>query len=110
MKRSIGETTFLVQLVLSSAFDTVEIATLQSDLRNIGVTESVFSRFTSYPKHRRFQILVNQEMGMPQGRILAPILFTIYTVEVQYLLEEVGVSFQFYGNYIQIYVTMNDLS
>ena len=47
--------------------------------------------------------------GVPQGSILGPVLFIIYIMELQYLLEGMNVSFHFYADDTQIFFEIADL-
>ena len=63
LRRCRGETTLLVQLDLTAAFDTVDIAILLNDLQSIGVGGSVLSWFASYLEHRRFKVLTTKKVS-----------------------------------------------
>ena len=84
----------LVLLDLSAAFDTVDHHTLLCDLENIGITGFALSWFKTHHPDRNFKVIVKDEeseigrmkYGVPQGTILETILFIIYTLTLQYML------------------------
>ena len=47
---------------------------------------------------------------IPQGSILAPIIFLIYTIELQYILESLGVFYHYYADDTKIYLTFESFT
>ena len=83
-----GETTALVLLNLSAAFDTITHSTLLSYLRNwFGVIGSFLKWFTCYLTDRYQSIKIGSTLSdvckllfdVPQGSVLGPLLFSLYT-------------------------------
>ncbi|KAI2648194.1 RNA-directed DNA polymerase from mobile element jockey [Labeo rohita] len=78
----------LVLFDLSAAFDTVDHEVLLARLEQVvGIRGTVLSWFQSYLKNRSFSINIGQyyylgavplSCGVPQGSILAPLLFSLY--------------------------------
>ena len=82
-----GKASLLVLLDLSAAFDTMDHDVLLADLCSCGIREDAHSLLKSYLTNR-FQRTsvgaslsepVHLQFGVPQGSVLGPILFTLYT-------------------------------
>jgi Reverse transcriptase (RNA-dependent DNA polymerase) len=79
--------TSLIFLDFSKAFDTVNHLLLLKALFELGVSDSSYNWFESYLKDRQHKTTsndicsnwINVLNGVPQGSILGPLLFSIYT-------------------------------
>jgi len=107
---------FLVMLDLSAAFDTVNHATLFSRLESeIGLTGTALEWFKSYFTDRTTRVLINGEYsdfchmqyGLPQGSIVGPKSFTIYTIPIGRIIKKYQLSYHIYADDIQIWTSFN---
>mgnify|MGYP000509554728 CR=1 FL=1 len=89
----------LVLLDLSAAFDTVDHCILLKRLSSsIGISGTALSWLTSYLQKRTQCVVINgvtsanseMKYGVPQGSVLGPLLFTIYTKPLARILENMG--------------------
>ena len=105
---------FLVMLDLSAAFDTVNHSVLCNRLENeIGVTGTALNWFKSYFSGRSTRVLINgkysesknMEYGLPQGSIVGPKSFTIYTIPISRIIKKYKLLYHIYADDIQIYIS-----
>ena len=81
-----GQATAGIMVDLQKAFDSVWIDGLLFRLHEIGITGKILKTLCSFLRNRQIQLSVNGHtsdnkpcnIGVPQGSILSPILFTIY--------------------------------
>ena len=86
---------YLVQLDFSAAFDRVSHNSLLFTLKSIGVGGSVLSISREFLSNRRQRVVVDGATGewipivsgVPQGSVLGPFLFTLYTSKMFELVE-----------------------
>ena len=116
INKAAGSCSILILLDLSAAFDTVDHSIFLNDLEVLGLSGLVLEWFKSYLTDRCFKVIIGKETseigkmktGVPQGSVLGPILFTIYTAELSYLLKDLDVSFHSYADDTQIYFKVSD--
>jgi len=99
----------LALLDLSAAFDTVDHSILLLRLqRSFGLNGSALAWFTSYLCQRQqhvslCHIVASTQFGVPQGSVLSPILFVLYTADVVHLVEQHGFRVHHYADNTQCY-------
>ena len=107
-----SKATVLVLLDLSAAFDTVDHNFLLERLKQCGISGTAQSWFKSYLEDRS-QVHLHESssassslrFGVPQGSVLGPILFTIYTIPLGEICRRHGVQYHLYTDDTQLYVS-----
>ena len=101
----------LMLLDLSAAFDTINHDILINKLQNnYGLDGFIIKWIKSYLTNRSFSVSVNGKLsdsccfdiGVPQGSILGPLLFILYTKELETIAEHFNVQIHLYADDSQI--------
>jgi hypothetical protein len=108
------QVTSLILLDLSAAFDTIDHAILLTRLSStFGICGSALDLITSYLTDRNQFVhtdsgssdLAPLTTGVPQGSVLGPLLFTLYTTPVSYILQDLAMAFHLYADDTQLYIS-----
>ena len=106
----------LVLLDLSAAFDTIDHNIMLNTLQSvIGITNKAWAWFRSYLTDRYQSVKIGASIstsrplpfGVPQGSVLGPQLFSIYTQPLQDTIIKCGMSFHLYADDTQLYLAFN---
>lgn len=106
-----------VFLDIKGAYDSVLYPILIQKLQEIGITEKVTKWIISYFERRSIYVRYKNELigpyvcnkGLPQGAILSPLLYTIYTKELNDLIDHNTFLLQ-YADDIVLYTSGSSLS
>ena len=105
-----------VMLDLSAAFDTIDHAHLFKLLQDeYGVRGTALAWFRTYMEDRTYRVQIDSttsahiplQYGVPQGSVLGPVIFTLYTTTMQRIFRRHGVHYHKYADDIQLYAYYN---
>jgi hypothetical protein len=114
-----GNPTLLVSLDLSAAFDTIDHSTLLHRLHtSFGVAGVPYKWIESYLSGRSQFVTAHGHkscttslcIGVPQGTVLSPLLFSIYTSPLAHIAASHSVSQRQYADDTQLYVELSSQS
>ena len=107
-----GSVSILTLLDLRAAFDTIDHSILLTRLENaFGICDLALSFFDSYLQGRTQLVTVNevksspllQTCGVPQGSVLGPILFILYTQPLSGVISHHSVFHHMFADGIELY-------
>ena len=108
-----GDEVILILLDFSSAFDTLKHDVLLHRLKGrFGIKGLAYQWFETYLKNRQQKVVVNgvessihtPGIGVPQGSVVGPILFTMYSSPLEDIIKAHNMSGMCYADDTQIYL------
>ena len=111
-----SQPTLLMSLDLSAAFDTIDHSLLLNRLHcSFGISGTTLDWLTSYLTNRTQVVRLGQASsgvttctsGVPQGSVLGPLLFSIYTSPIAQIANNCNISIQQYADDTQLYITLS---
>ena len=105
----------LILLDLSSAFDTIDHKILLTHLKsNFGISGTALSLLSSYLYNCSQSVLIGNHSfssllptGVPQGSVLGPLLFCLYTSPLSHIFSNSPVSYHLYADDTKLYISFS---
>ena len=112
-----GKCGLLILLDLSAAFDTVVHELLLMDCKSVGIDGNALAYLKSYLENRQYYVQIGRSFsnkkflnrGVPQGSVLGPVLFCIYTIELSHILKQHEVGFKLFADDTQFYMALDNI-
>ena len=110
---------FLALLDLSAAFDTVDHTILLNFLeKSLGLQGAPLNWFKTYLTDRTQKVFIDNftldpkpfSFGVPQGSVLRPIIFCLYTLPLGRIIKSHGIKYHVYANDKQLYIPFDLLN
>ena len=111
-----GKAVALTLLDLSAALDTIDLSLLYDCLHDwFGLDGTVLLWIKSYLSNRKQKIKIGDSLsesvilpfGVPQGSVLGPLLFTLYTSPLSQVISKFNVTHYLYADDTQIYLAVD---
>ena len=108
----------LLLLDSSSAFDTIDHQILFTKLRhNFNFGTKAINTIKSYLTNRSFSVKINKttgtpkliQTGVPQGSLLGPLLYILYTKELDSIAKKHNLEISTYADDIQLYISFQSI-